>query len=665
MTINLRNFLLPLVFLTILAACGGGGGGNGGSQNGPSNGLEMNSYLPAHADLDWKYMDGSYVIRYGAPRTEGDDSLDVRVYPTGGKDYFFTDTNTIAWRGFYSPTVVVSGAETFAIDVLFDRNFVLYDTGLQAGDSLSFSGSGTVNISPTYGKRSITVSGTSTFYGLESVVVPYGAFDNALHIGFSANVSVEIDGETISLSRSIEYWLVEGIGVVAFIEEGQLFELSDLNGPDRDGDGLLDVIDEFPDEPLPPPAHLLLVPDSGVALSQFATVGKLSQTVDVLDSYGLSTTNWIASSSEPWLNVTASGTTADGLVITADPTGLSPDTLHRATIQVSSPDAEIENTETINVGFWVGTTDPGEVASVNIGYSEIASDPVRPYVYLHNGGADIDVYNVYNQSLASIISGVGITLGDMEVSPDGRWLYVADLDNDSITVIDLDDTSSRSSWMAADDLMTGFTLTRTKGLQLLLAGHGTVYEAQSGIAYGALDYSHWYGGNHLDASLFGNRFCRLNGGLSPYDLACFDIDYDSSLDKVVITEIGELPHGSGSFGADVALNKDGSAAYVAASAPYEFTIIDIDSMSVAGSLEANAYPSAVEIGPDGALHGATSSSYGPLDMWVYEANGSLRKSVYVSGDSEEIYDRALAVSGDGYISISLGSGPQVFFVSSF
>jgi len=414
------------------------------------------------------------------------------------------------------------------------------------------------------------------------------------------------------------------------------------------------------------PKHLLLIPDSGIALSKFVTAEKVNQSVDILDNYGLTSTNWIATTSSPWLRVSPSGSTNEKLTLSADATGLSVDTLHRATITVSSSDAGIENSQTINVGLWVGSSDPLISSSIDAEYLQLTTDPVRPYVYLNAGGSDIDVYNVYNQSLVTTISAVGTALGDMEVSADGMYLYVADTNDDSVIIIDLDNTSNRSNWSSLDSLAAGFALSNTNNKELLISGYGNLYNAQTGTLYVSDAHDSYYGYNYLDASLFGNRFCAVNSGISPYTVACYDLNYNSLNDQVMVSAVsGSIPHGTGSNGRDIALNNEGTIAYTASGAPYVFIPIEIDSMTVAVSLPADAYPTAVEVGPDNALHGASASWYGEKDIWVYESTGMLRTSDDVSGYAENILERGLAISGDGLISVAITSNPSVAFISGF
>lgn len=129
---------------------------------------------------------------------------------------------------------------------------------------------------------------------------------------------------------------------------------------DRDNDSTIDftATTESWNFTAQPYKRNLLVPDSGVALSKFVTVEKLSHDIDILDSYHLTTTNWLATTTSPWLTVTPTGTTAEKLTISADASGLAADTLYTATIVVNSNDPGIENSQTVNVGFWVGSSDP-------------------------------------------------------------------------------------------------------------------------------------------------------------------------------------------------------------------------------------------------------------------------------------------------------------------
>lgn len=413
-------------------------------------------------------------------------------------------------------------------------------------------------------------------------------------------------------------------------------------------------------------SHLLSVPQSGVALTKFPTVELLTREVAILDNYGLTTTQWQANTEASWLDISASGTTSDKLMITADPSGLEADNFYNATITVSPIDSPITNIQTINVGLWIGSSDPAANTSLEVTYTNLTTDPVRPYVYVNNSEADIDVYNVFTQELVSTITEVGISLGDMEVSADGERLFVADTNNDNIHIIDLDNTAYRTRWLSSDSLAAGFALSVTNNQELLISGYGNIYAAQEGLLYVTDAHGSYYGYNYLDASLYGNRFCAVNSGISPYTVSCYNLGFSHIEEQLILSKVdASVPHGTGSNGRDIALNHDGSIAYTASGAPYVFIPIEIDTMTVLETLPADSYPNAVEIGPDNALHGAASSSYGPQDVWIYKDDYSLRHSDYVSGYADNVLARAIAVSGDGFITIAITSAPSLSFVSSY
>lgn len=915
-----------VVFLLLTLAACGGGGGDGGSNANVTEGKETNPYLVSDKNSIFYYDNNSSGVKFSDAIVADNSLLDVLVYPTGGKEYYFTDKEQIAIKGFYSPHIPISNVGNFSADFMFNDKLILWQKGNVSGTTKKINTSGSAYISPKYGRRTISAEGTSTFYGIKTVTVPYGTFE-AIHVSYDISVSLTIDGFNLRLPRSGELWLVEGFGIVKRSEGYFTSVLTNYEGNDSDGDSFFDIFDRFPNDadehldtdndgsgnnededddgdgiedindgfPLIPAAqgdsdgdgyldrydfyplepryfesltssitsfnsisvlgdskvisntfeisgtniewdlscsvawlqvsqnsgsgdqnvtltvdvngltlglneaelvltnkfdgsktiitvtvnlilptlslsvdsivldgsfswknlteslwlslntgsntygvtyqknfpndgvitvdgvsnagvlpsyievkvgdistitggehsgeiiftvnvlgeevnatldvnilaskHMLLVPDSGVALSKFVTVEKLSHSVDILDNYGLTSTNWSATTDAPWLTITTKGTTADTLTITADAMGLEADSLHRATITVSSSDASIENSQTINVGLWVSSADPKSNRLNNVKYSNIASDPVRPYVYFNAGSSNIDVYHVYDQTLVTTITEVGTVLGKMEASADGQFLYVADTSNDSVIIIDLDDTSNRNHWQSSDSLSVGFTLSKTNGRELLISEHGNLYDAQTGKLYirdAHGDYRTGY--NYIDASLFGNRFCAVNTSVSGNTVTCYDLSYSTHKDQVMQTVINgssRYRH-TGGFGRDIALNNEGTIAYTASNSPYTFIPINIDTMTTGVHLPAEAYPSAVEVGPDNALHGASDAKFeSDKGVWVYESTGVLRTFEYIPDHYFHKKNRALAISGDGFISITLTSTPSVDFVSGF
>lgn len=428
-----------------------------------------------------------------------------------------------------------------------------------------------------------------------------------------------------------------------------------------------------------PPEHMLSVPQKAIAFAKFPNVGVLTKEVVVLDNQGLDSTQWQATSSANWLSVSASGTTSDKLIITADPMDLEADTFYQATIEVTSSDSTVNNIQTINVGLWVGSSDPLTKVDLDIGFGSIKADPLRPYVYVHNYGTNIKVYNVYTQELVSTIDNVGIQLSDMEVSSDGERLYVIDNEDDFIHLIDLDNTDNRESWFAHSYSMfypyyggRDFTLSVTNNNELLINSFGDIYEAKTGWLYDSnLINSHLVDRMHgLDASLYGNRLCttELDG-----ELYCYSLDFDYENDQAVISEIdSDFSWRNVANGKDIAVNHDGSVMYTTGEASDSIIAIDIDTMTLTSELFVGSIPSAVEIASDNAIHAACYVCYGSrYNVWVYGENYSLRNSAHVSVLGNKVKDRGIAVSGDGFITIAINGHPasndnsSLSFVSSY
>jgi len=239
--------LLTGVLISGLVSCGGGGGSGG---NGSATLPTPHSYFPNNAGLQWKYSNSDSNVTLGSKITLNNTALAPLQYPTGGKEYFSSSTSSISLHGFYSPYVYVSGAGAFKADVRLSQPLTIYQTGMIAGTTTSISGGGTVDISPTYGRRSISFTGSTRYIGEESISVPYGTY-TAKHISVSLTSSVTIQGQTLSIPSNYELWLAEGVGIIRRYEAGQTLSLTDFIGGDRDADGIVDNDDNCPAIPNP------------------------------------------------------------------------------------------------------------------------------------------------------------------------------------------------------------------------------------------------------------------------------------------------------------------------------------------------------------------------------------------------------------------------------
>ncbi|TMH81352.1 MAG: hypothetical protein E6H49_07295 [Betaproteobacteria bacterium] len=411
-------------------------------------------------------------------------------------------------------------------------------------------------------------------------------------------------------------------------------------------------------------SHRLLVDGNGVAFASTPTLSKLTRTLRVRDNLGLAA-NWTASSDQAWLTVSPSGTTDGDLVLTANPSGLPNDTVNLATVTITSPD--VENTEKVRVGLWVGSTTPTPTIAINTAYAEVAADPIRPYAYLAGTGSDIQIYNVYTGLLVNTITSVAAQVGAMTVSHDGSTLYAVDTTNFKIVPVNLDTRAVGAPWLPTS-LPLFLDYTRANGTELVLSGNGQIFNAKTGTAYASRFDGGYYGYVVVAAGRGGTRFCTLNTGLSPYSVSCYPVDYTSlNGGQLLVGPEKSGVFGIGSNGKDVAVNADGTRAYVASGAPYAFSVYDAatsqGSMPVVQTLPGFPYPNIVEIAADGRIFAGASNWYDPVDVWVYDPGGAALATYRIAGYAKSLLDRQLKISGDGIRMITLTDDPALTFTT--
>ena len=418
------------------------------------------------------------------------------------------------------------------------------------------------------------------------------------------------------------------------------------------------------------PNHYLKIPDSGVALTSLPSTSKLTHQVDILESTGLESVSWQASSEASWLSVTPSGLTGSVLSITADPAGLVGNQLYTATILVSSDDARIEKIQQINVGLWVGLTQPSAYSSVARYYYGITADTVRPYVYLRNiDNETIDVYNVYTQEIITTITDLGTSLGETKVSPNGDYLYVVDTAENKMNVIDLTDFSIESKWQSESSLSSeGLLVLHPDDRDILIMGNGEVLFADNGEVI-INDFSNWSNtSTTLDVNLLENRICRISKLLNPFSLACYELSFSSFKQQMSFTGLGEITNiNKSGKGVDIAISDDGDYAYVTAYAgssnPYGISKIDLTALTVVNQLTPTHVVAAVESGDNGNLHFGTRTSFATNQMMVYSSNDAALNAANLS--SGFVHEKGLAVSADGFVSVAATTNSQLLFMRSY
>lgn len=1005
-----------------LSGCGGGGGsgddsaggdpGDGSSGgNNPTPAVEYNSFLPAGEDIELYYNNESTPATFTGDITVNSEAGRVLTFNNGGKLYLQSTPDGIYFLGYYAPELPVSGIGTFAVDFKLDKKLLLWNDDLQAGNRVQDSGSGTADISPTYGQQDFTFESDRVFFGEETVNTPFGPLPGK-SVGLAVETTSNIDGTTVVTRLVYGFWFVEGIGIAYLDENGTALQLTDFVGPDADGDGVPDHIDEYPDDPgktqdtdgdgianeedpdddddgvndeddafpldpsettdsdgdgigdnsdsdadgdgvpddqdafpldpdesedtdndgignnsdtdddndsvadaddrfpldpdesadndndgignnadpdddndsyadesdyypfdssrwakltltgadkavtyvrgssetsfsfevtvsgeglswqvedlssegitaaplsgsgdgsinltvdmtqvdpllssqsltvsvsdsddaepitlsferlLPEFAfteleqvldasagwditelvnqvslntgsneyaasievdfplenawqtgteiqasgagqdialqffpsefsegeqmgtitvstvvdgeqvsgsysftvkaskHLLLAQDTGVALAAFPAESRLQEIVLIEDSYWQGGVTWNAVTSADWLSVTASGTTGGTLTLTADPTKVLQDQLYTAEVTISSPNPAVESEEKIRVAFWSGSADPQPVVSIDADYSHLVADPFRPRIYAASGNT-VDMYNLYTGLLEDTFQLPVNSVGSLSISADGAKLFASDSGQNRLgsLAIATGETSSntfqfipnyaRFARVNGRDLLLASAPSGSYGGNLLAVDPDTL----SPVATSSPTDSAYPG--ELDVSQDGKVYCAINRGLSPYSLSCFDLKY-ASLGNIVISEFrSRVAHGTGSNGKDVAVSSDGAVAYAASGSPYVFKKINTETGAIIADLAAEAYPNAVAMGPEDRIHGASFTWYGPKDIWVYDRDGFLLIDGYLSGYAEEVKDKALAVSADGFISAALTTDPKLVLFRNY
>ncbi|HSU38630.1 MAG TPA: hypothetical protein VLJ38_03650, partial [Polyangiaceae bacterium] len=308
-----------------------------------------------------------------------------------------------------------------------------------------------------------------------------------------------------------------------------------------------------------------------------------------------------------------------------------------------------------------------ERTKLTLNATSLATDPIRPYAYVAVG-SDVAVYNVYSGAHLTTFSNVAPNIGDMVVSSDGARLFVIDTTNFAVVPVDLEHGNLGVSWPLGDAAPASVAYTRRRGQGLVITGNGSFFDATTGERFAARFSGGYYGNVVVSASRDGSRFCALDMGLSPYSMGCTALDFDAGASGIVLGSYVSAQSsgnwGVGSNGQDVALTSDGSRAFVASGAPYDFRGYDTSTGSVLQALPGDAYPNNVEVTDQGLLVAGASVWYDDNDVWVYDAAGFLLASHKLSGYAQALRPRQLKASGDGLRLVALTDDPLLAFVTA-
>ncbi|MET3462204.1 YncE family protein [Variovorax atrisoli] len=415
----------------------------------------------------------------------------------------------------------------------------------------------------------------------------------------------------------------------------------------------------------------LLPSEWGVGFASIPNGSVLTKTLQVTDNFG-GALPWTATSSAAWLTVTGSGTTGSGpgLTLSADPALVPLGAVSYATVtlKASNPDAA---DAVVRVGLWRSDDGLTALAPLPTDYTNVVADKIRPYVYAHNGGTFIDIYNAHLGTKVGTIANVGAGLGDMSVAPDGSLLYVLDKGNGPIVVIDLASASKVATWplmlKPSDSFQSGDSYPQTllairvNGKNVVLTGNGIAYiDGNRFDALPAPFASNWA----LTASSDGRRVFAQNTGISPTSVAAYDVDYSAMANGILMVKSTAEARSinNASNGSDIAVNADGTALYTASGAPYRCSSVNPLNLGFVASLPGGGpYPNNVEVTKDGRVLCGINSGPDLDSIWVHDPNGVLLKSVSLQGYGY-LHDRQLVVTPDGMMAVGLTRMPRMVFV---
>jgi hypothetical protein len=400
-------------------------------------------------------------------------------------------------------------------------------------------------------------------------------------------------------------------------------------------------IEVLPDTPPPAVGQRKLLPsEAGIALTSTASWSRLSHQLSVRENTGAKV-NWHASSDQAWLTVTASG---DGLSVRADPAALPSGTISYATVTLVPDATGVTAPEPVKVALWKSASVPGTAVKLPQNYREIAADPIRPLVYVHNADAGIDVYNLYTQAKVGRIDLAGTQLGAMTVSPNGDRLFAVDLAARAVLAVDLATRVKLAAWAAPNVKGdTSILAMRPNGQQVVVLGDGSAFDAANGklLATSNLLEGIQVGSLSLAASTDGRRLFAQNRGISPTSVSSFYVLYDDIKGfRIVYVRTNLFNSPPASNGQDLAVSLDGSKLYSASGAPYKCSALDATNLAFTGALPGGeAYPRNVEVDSNGRIYCSNESH-----VWVHAPDQSLLKTIDVSVNSG---DARLRIGSDG------------------
>lgn len=294
-------------------------------------------------------------------------------------------------------------------------------------------------------------------------------------------------------------------------------------------------VDRLVDVQLIVDAHELVVRRHGVALTSMGSYQQLSGSIATADNAG-GVSQWTATSNQPWLSLSAtSGTAGQDLTVNADPASLA-EGMHYARVTLSPVTAGVGGGATIVVGLYVDRTrtpltfvsiTPRDFQPPIYGYTQMVTDPIRPWVYVNLSDNRIDVYNIYTGEFVGHVTKLGAGWGTLAMAPDGSALLAADIATGKLHKIDpvtlsISPPIAQARIPAAPDFRMAAQVVGGKLLLATTAGDLIDITAQQRVADFSADVAIQDAG-HIAFSNDGRGVAIQQGGYASHDLFRLDV----------------------------------------------------------------------------------------------------------------------------------------------
>ena len=651
------NARVSALVLLLVSACGGGGGGSGGSANNSSapTPISPGDFTLSSSTVSFTALEGPAAAP--APQTISVHLLDTKAAALGAA-YVAPQTQP-AWL-----TVAVTGtAPDYTVTLTASATEMTTGTASAVLTLGTADASGTVLTAKPV-QISLTVMPAP--FNVSPAKVVIGGLDGLSRdpatLQFSVPGPSQVQWSATTLTATGGNWLSlsSTSGVVG--PEGTSITVNgdrNLVAPGKySGTIILQTtidgraVNQYLPVTFNKEMHALRVSVLGAAFSSFPSRAVLTRTLQVTSTQGRSDVAWTATSDQPWLSVTSGGQTGGDLVLTANPVGLQNNTVHIATVRVTSADPEIENEQRVRVGFWVSSSDPTDV-TVNTSTYKLIANPVEPYVYGYTVGNDITAYNIYSGAAIATFH-LGGQPDGVAMSDDGSVLYVRDLTNKVVLALDATSGAELRRYSYEAGTHSGIAYVRPNAHPVLALADDWFIDVVTGVR---VQRRLSDAASHRDVRIVahpnGRHLYYVNRSSTPAWVDRHSISYSALRSDGLGLLQGRQTMDDAR---DLCVSADGNKVYTPDyTGGYSFRVYDAVTMQQLQRLPGASYPNNAACAWNGLFVGGISGNPG---IWIYRADGTLLSTLSIhSGSGWGTPDHSLSLSGDNTrFAIPVGSG---------